>query len=106
MRRRGRQAGRDGDQDDRRLVAAARAGDHEAFAELFRRHGPDVVRSIQRRTGSAALADDVCATAFERAWGSLGDIADRNVGFRPWVFRVAMNELIDVRRAGRPAEPT
>ena len=57
------------------------------------------MRSIQRRTGSAAVADDVTAAAFERAWRSLGDVAERGMGFRPWVFRIAMNELIDVRRS-------
>lgn len=100
MRRRRRNAATDGDQDDHDLVASACAGDDESFAELFRRHGADVVRSIERRTGSAALADDVTAAAFERAWRSLSDVRDRGVSFRPWLFRIAINELIDVQRAG------
>ncbi len=57
------------------------------------------MRSIQRRTGSVTLADDVTAAAFERAWRSLDDVAERGIGFRPWVFRIAMNELIDVQRS-------
>lgn len=57
------------------------------------------MRSIERRTGSVALADDVTAAAFERAWRSLARVRDRDIGFRPWIFRIAVNELIDIQRA-------
>ena len=45
------------------------------------------------------MADDVTATAFERAWQSLDRLAERPGGFRPWLFRIALNELIDVQRS-------
>ncbi len=88
------------DLTDADLVDAAADGDHDAFAILFRRHGPDVIRTIQRRSGSAALADDVAAAAFEKAWRGLADLRRRGIAFRPWVFRLAINELIDVQRSG------
>ena len=84
---------------DDELVAAAADGDDDAFATLFRRHAGDVLRTIERRCGSPALAEDVTAAAFEKAWRSLDDIRRRRIGFRPWVFRLAINGLIDAQRA-------
>lgn len=90
---------------DDELVDAAADGDDDAFATLFRRHGGDVLRTVERRCGSPALAEDVVAAAFEKAWRSLGDLRARGIAFRPWVFRLAVNELIDVQRStGRRAE--
>lgn len=82
------------------LVASACAGDDQAFAALFRRHAPDLVRFVERRCGSATEADDVVAVTFERAWIQVCELQRRNVPFRPWIFRLAGNELIDVSRAG------
>jgi len=45
------------------------------------------------------VADDVAAAAFERAWRSLTDVHLREIEFRPWIFRIAVNELIDIQRA-------
>ena len=98
MRRRANSEGGGGDRDDRVLVAAACAGDHPSFAALFRRHAPDLVRFVERRSGSAAVADDVVAVTFEKAWIQVCDLDARGIPFRPWVFRLAGNELIDQRR--------
>lgn len=87
--------------DDRALVIAALDGDHHAFAALFRRHGPDVHAFAQRRCGSTHLADDVTASAFELAWRSLDRLGRRHGDrFRPWVFRIAANEMASLRRSG------
>ena len=82
---------------DRDLVACAH-DDVEAFAELYRRHVRDVHAYVQRRCGSATLADDITAAAFERALRNLGSFRWRDGGFRAWVFRIAGNELIDHHR--------
>lgn len=66
---------------------------------LFRRHGADLVRFAERRSGSSATADDVVAATFERAWAALDELDDRGIAIRPWLFRVAANELIDVQRS-------
>ncbi|MFK8023013.1 MAG: RNA polymerase sigma factor [Ilumatobacter sp.] len=86
--------------DDRTLVVDALGGDQQAFAQLFRRHGPDVHAFAQRRCRSADLADDVTASAFERAWRSLDQLGERHGGrFRPWVFRIAANEMASTFRS-------
>jgi len=86
------------DRDDAVLVAAACSGDHPSFAALFRRHAPDLVRFVERRSGSPAVADDVVAVTFEKAWTQVCDLDARGIPFRPWIFRLAGNELIDQRR--------
>ncbi len=76
------------------LVTRALENDQHAFALLFRRHAPDVHAFAQRRSRSADIADDVVATTFEKAWRSLARLgADDGDRFRPWVFRIAANEL-------------
>src|SRR6056297_3886642 len=86
--------------DDRALVVGALGGDQHAFTQLFRRHGPDVHAFAQRRTRSADLADDITASAFERAWRSMDQLGERHGDrFRPWVFRIAANEAVSVLRS-------
>ena len=102
MRRRVQQEVADADRDDAVLVASACAGDHSSFGVLFRRHAPDLVRFVERRSGSAGVADDVVAVTFEKAWRQACEISGRGITFRPWIFRLAGNELIDQQRgAGR-----
>lgn len=78
--------------DDATLVARARR-DPEAFSLLFRRHVHDVHRFVRRRTGSDALADDLTATTFERCWRALPDFEPQRDTLRPWLLRIAANEL-------------
>ncbi|MBV1894587.1 MAG: sigma-70 family RNA polymerase sigma factor [Ilumatobacteraceae bacterium] len=54
----------------------------------------------QRRTRSADIADDVTAMAFEKAWRSLDSLGTGNGDrFRPWVFRIAANEMASMMRS-------
>lgn len=54
----------------------------------------------QRRTRSADIADDVTAMAFEKAWRSLHQLGERDGDrFRPWVFRIAANEMASLMRS-------
>jgi RNA polymerase sigma-70 factor (ECF subfamily) len=81
------------------LVERASGGDNEAFAILFRRHAPVVIRFAQRRCGSSAIADDVTASAFEKAWRSLSSLHGEGSRFVPWVLRIAANELASFHRS-------
>jgi len=75
-------------------------GDQAAFGLLFRRHASAVHTFAQRRTRSADIADDVTAVAFEKAWRSLDQLGPRfGNRFRPWVFRIAANEMASLMRS-------
>lgn len=85
---------------DRELVRGARRGDREAAAALFRRHWRDAWRAAYAVTGRRALADDVAADAFERAFAALGRFDERRP-FSPWLHRIVANRALDLLRAER-----
>jgi RNA polymerase sigma factor (sigma-70 family) len=89
--------------DERRLIAAARAGDQNAYAELLRRHQAVVFRAAYLITGSEAEAEDATQEASVKAWRAL-DRFRPGAPFRPWLIRIAINEARNRRRsAGRHA---
>jgi RNA polymerase sigma-70 factor (ECF subfamily) len=51
-------------ESDEHLIAAAAAGDREAFSTLYRRRRPDVYRFALHMTGSPAAAEDVAQDVF------------------------------------------
>ena len=85
---------------DRDLVRKARRGDRDAAAALFRRYWRDAWRAAFVITGRAALADDVAADGFERAFAALGRFDERRP-FGPWLHRIVANRALDILRAER-----
>ena len=88
------------DRSDRILVRAARNGDREAAGQLFRRHWQPAWRVAYGVTGRRALADDVAADAFERAFAALARFDERRP-FAPWLHRIVLNRALDLLRAER-----
>lgn len=87
--------------DDAELVLAARE-DPGAFAVLYRRHVDRIHAFALRRTWTREAAEDVTAATFEHAYASLDRFDVDGAGFRPWLSRIAANELVDhYRREGR-----
>lgn len=84
--------------DERSLVEAART-DPMAFSELYRRHVHAIHRFALRRTGSAHAADDITSATFERALAKLHRFRWRPPGIRPWLFRIASNEIAEHHRS-------
>ena len=78
----------------------ARRGDRDAAAELFRRYWRDAWRAAFAITGRRALADDVAADGFERAFAALGRFDDRRP-FGPWLHRIVANRALDILRTER-----
>ncbi|MFF9427990.1 RNA polymerase sigma factor [Streptomyces sp. NPDC014746] len=78
-----------------------RAGDPEAFRELFRDHAPPVHRHTVRVTGDRALAEEVVSLTFLEAWRLRERLLDHEAGPRPWLMGIAVNVLRNTRRAAR-----
>lgn len=82
------------------LLDAARAGDRDALAELWRMHHPAVLRYLRARR--CPSPDDVAsqvwidvARSIDRFGGDLGE-------FVPWLFTIAHRRSVDeIRRAVR-----
>ena len=89
--------------DEQRLIAAAKAGDQNAYAKLLERHQAVAFRAACLITGSAAEAEDATQEACVKAWLALRRFRP-DAPFRPWLVRIAINEARNRRRgAGRRA---
>jgi RNA polymerase sigma-70 factor (ECF subfamily) len=83
------------------LVREARAGDQEAFAALVHQYWGRIHRWLYGLNRNVHEAEDLTQEAFLRAWATLPDL-ENEAAFRPWLFRIAQNALIDCRRSPRP----
>lgn len=90
---------------ERVLVDRARQ-DRAAFAALYRMHVDAVYRFAHRRGGSREVAEEATANTFERALRSFDRFEWRENGLRPWLFRIASNEVTEIhRRTARADRP-
>jgi len=85
---------------ERALVVRSRF-DASAFGELYDFYLPRIYGFVARRVGDRAVAEDLTATAFERALGSIRRGDFRNESFGGWLYRVASNAIVDHVRRGR-----
>jgi RNA polymerase sigma factor (sigma-70 family) len=89
--------------DEQSLIAAAQAGDHDAYGQLLTRHQAMAFRAAYLITGSAAEAEEAIQEACVKAWLALSRFR-AGEPFRPWLIRIAINEAYNRRRgAGRQA---
>jgi len=93
--------------DDEELVARAKAGDGNAFAQLYERYFDKVYRYAAYRVGAKEVAEDITSQVFLRALESLHSYRWQGLPFSAWLFRIARNLLVDRlrREKRRPAVP-
>ena len=89
--------------DEARLIAAARAGDGGAFAELVARHQQALRGFLRRTVGHWGDADDLAQEAFVVAWSRLVRFEGRS-SFRTWVCGIGYRIARDAERAHRRAQ--
>ena len=87
--------------DETELIAAARLGNQDAFAELYRQH-IGYVRAIGRSILRSRDLDDMCQETFLLAFTRL-DSFEGNSRFRTWITRIAINQCLMILRKGRQA---
>jgi RNA polymerase sigma-70 factor (ECF subfamily) len=75
------------------VVAAAAAGDHSAFTELFARYRPELVAHAYRILGSREDAEDLTQETFLRSWNKRKTFQGRS-SFRTWLYRIATNACL------------
>ena len=76
--------------DDAELVAAIRAGDAAAFAELLDRHGPAMVRVALAYVPSRAVAEEVVQETWVAVLRGIDGFAGRS-SLKTWIFRILTN---------------
>jgi RNA polymerase sigma factor (sigma-70 family) len=87
--------------DERKLLAAIRAGDRAAAEDLVDRTYPAVFASVYRLCGDRDLAADLTQETYKKAWSALGGFDGRSQLFT-WLYRIAYTTFLNhVRRPRR-----
>lgn len=86
--------------DDAELIRLVRLGHSDAYGELVRRYQDRVFNACWRVCGNVEDARDVTQDAFLKAYENLDSFRQES-GFYTWLFRVAMNLSLSLRRSAR-----
>lgn len=84
-------------EDEAALVERARQ-EPQAFASLYDRYVDRIYAYAQRETGDQILAQDMVSATFEKALKNLNRYEWRGTSFGAWLYRIARNEIMMVRR--------
>jgi len=87
--------------DEGALVAAAKAGDINAFETLVGRYERKIFRLAQNITQNKEDAEDVMQEAFLKSYQHLGEFQG-NSRFYTWLVRIAVNQALMKLRKRRP----
>jgi RNA polymerase sigma-70 factor, ECF subfamily len=87
---------------DGELLERTRAGERDAFGEVYKRRRDLVLAFLLKRTGDPEVAMDLMAETFAAALLALADRPPAIAGSAaPWLLTIARNALIDSYRRGR-----
>lgn len=70
----------------------------QSFERLYAEHAAPLYAFLVYRTGNRALAEDLLADAFERAWTSRRRFDLRRGSEKTWLYSIAVNRLRDHAR--------
>ena len=85
---------------DDRLVNRAKNGDERAFAAIYDRYHQDLFRYCQAILGNSQDAQDALQNTMVKALRGLPG-EQRDIKLKPWLYRVAHNEAIELLRRRR-----
>jgi len=88
------------------LVAAAQAGDREAFGQLYARYAPGVARYVGHRVPDPYLAQDFTSETFARALRRIDSVSDQGRDVGAWLTTIARNLLADRWKSHRAQRET
>ncbi|EGG43841.1 sigma factor [Streptomyces griseoaurantiacus M045] len=80
------------------LRARLRAGDRDAFAELYEQHARAVHLHAHRLTGDWSAAEEVMADTFLDAWRHRARLEPEGGAVLPWLLGMATNKARNARR--------
>ncbi|MFD9353479.1 RNA polymerase sigma factor [Streptomyces sp. NPDC060031] len=78
-----------------------RAGDPDAYAELFDSYARTLYNHAFRMTGDWTVAEDVMSAAFLEAWRLRGTVDAEGGSLRPWLLGIATNLARNHSRSNR-----
>ncbi|MFF5588480.1 RNA polymerase sigma factor [Streptomyces hygroscopicus] len=80
------------------LRARVRAGDREAFAELYESYARTVYNHAYRLTGDWSVAEEVMGDTFLDAWRTREQLEPGDGSLKPWLLGVATNKARNANR--------
>ncbi|GIW97450.1 MAG: DNA-directed RNA polymerase sigma-70 factor [Pirellulaceae bacterium] len=83
--------------DERLIARFVQDGDRACFETLVRRYQHELYNYLRRYLGDDVLAEDAFQLTFVRVF-QRADQFDPQRRFRPWLYSVATNQAIDLRR--------
>jgi len=89
---------------DAAIARRAAGGSRPAFTEIFERYHQDLYRYCVAILGNAEDANDAVQNTMLKVLRALPG-EERELKLKPWLYRVAHNEAIDMIRARRGADP-
>lgn len=88
---------------DESLLRLIRGGNHDAFAELVRRHSRRFYHIAYRLLFNKDDAEDIVQEAFLKLWRSPGSFKEsEGAKFTTWFYRVVTNLCLDMNRKKKP----
>jgi RNA polymerase sigma factor (sigma-70 family) len=87
-------------QSDERLTRRACGGDERAFAAIFRRYHQPLYRFCMAIVANPEDAQDALQNTMVKVMRAL-PVEERTIELRPWLYRIAHNEAIDLLRRRR-----
>jgi RNA polymerase sigma-70 factor (ECF subfamily) len=85
---------------DMYLVTTAKDGEHQACAELCRRHSKQIPRTVPRITRNIADVEYTLQAALLKAYIHIGGFEGRSA-FSSWLTRIAINSALMLLRKKR-----
>ncbi len=86
---------------DERLARRAAQGDRRAFDAIYRRYGQRLYRFCLALVGNREDAEDALQNTMVKAVRALPG-EERRIELRPWLYRIARNESVEILRRRRP----
>jgi RNA polymerase sigma-70 factor (ECF subfamily) len=97
---------RGGEQDEvRKLVERAQAGDRDALEELYLLHFDRIYSYLHMSVGNRHDAEDLTTLTFLKMLESIKRFRWQAVPFSAWLFRIAHNVAMDHFRASKRVQP-
>jgi RNA polymerase sigma-70 factor (ECF subfamily) len=97
---------REGEQEEvRKLVERAQAGDRDALEELYLLHFDRIYSYLHMSVGNRHDAEDLTTLTFLKMLESIKRFRWQAVPFSAWLFRIAHNVAMDHFRASKRVQP-
>jgi len=91
------------DQEIKELVKQAKAGDKEAFGQIYDLFFEKIYKYIFFRTSNKEEAEDLASLVFLKVWQNLSKYKIKKAAkFSTWLFQIARFTLIDYYRQQKP----